>query len=300
MSDYIFIVGSPRSGTTLTGKILNSHPDIATWFVPYFMWEKPFRHNIDDVLTEKDATPKVIQYIRESFRYFKHKTGAKYVIDQSPRNSLRISFIRKIFPEAKFIHVIREPKDAILSIKKEWQKRIDIYHSDHTGRLSERIRNIWKPFQDLVGLQPVLRHKIKAVLFELYGFSLNAEQQYNRKRWNGKVGWGPRFQGWSEKIEALTLLEFNACQWKACVSDIIEHLPEDPEKTMLLKYETLLGHPQNEIARLLSFIDINFRFEELVNSPHLMRENYNKWRKALRPDEVEAIHSILGTLKPPS
>ena len=74
----------------------------------------------------------------------------------------------------------------------------------------------------------------------------------------------------------------------------MKHLPEEPEKSLTLKYEKLLDHPRHGINRLLRFIDMNFRFEELVNPPRLIQGNYNKWRKSLQSDEITSINSILG------
>ena len=48
-------------------------------------------------------------------------------MDKSPRNSLKIPFVRKIFPEAKFIHIVRDGRDTSLSINKEWVNLTQIF-----------------------------------------------------------------------------------------------------------------------------------------------------------------------------
>jgi len=293
MNEYIFIVGSPRSGTTVIGKLLNSHPQIATWFVPYFMWEKPFRHNKNDILTAKNASPDIIRYIQDAFRYFKKKTNAKYIVDQSPRNSLRIGFIKKIFPDAKFVHVVRESKDAILSINKEWQKRIGIYQSKNTELLPVNIKKIWKPFNELLSLQPLLKHKFQALLFELYGFSFKPEQQYNRKRWNGNIGWGPRFNHWQKKLESYSLIEFNAMQWKECTEAVRKNLPISSSQTHTIQYERMLDAPETTMNLLLEFIDKDFRWSDLISPPKLIKSNYNKWKKEFTLEQIDIINNII-------
>ncbi len=293
MSEYLFIVGSPRSGTTITGKILDSHPGISTWFVPYFMWERYFRDRQDDILTESDAQPEIIKYIRRSFLFFKQRTGAKYVVDQSPRNSLRIPFIRAVFPEAKFIHVIRDPGDAVLSIRKEWQKRIEVYRSGKSPGRGMNFTRVWDPVRELVGMQPIFKHRLQALLFELRGFSVRPENHYNRRRWNGFVGWGPRFAGWRNKLESSSLLEFNAYQWRECVSAVRASLPSRGGSVFGLKYEDLLDYPRKTITSLLKFIDKEFDYGDLRKPPHLMKGNYSKWKKELSPREIESIKKII-------
>lgn len=290
---YVFIVGSPRSGTTLTGDILNCHPKIATWFVPYFMWERHFRHRPDDVLTASDATPKIAADIRSEFTYFRKKTGAQYVVDQSPRNSLRVPFIREIFPEARFIHVKREYKDAILSINKEWKKRMDVYRprGKNTAFDFTKIRG---PLQTLIGRQPLMKHKLQSILFELQGIGLKPESHYNRRRWNGRVGWGPRIPGWEQLLDNFSMLAVNAYQWKGCVTAVENSLPTDSERTFHLSYENLLDQPENAISEMLSYIDNTFQYNDLKNVPRLMKNNYHKWETAFSREEIRLIEEIIN------
>ena len=90
---FVFIIGSPRSGTTILGEILDGHPEISQWYEPYFIWDKHFRTAKDDVRGTRDAVPAVRHQILASFRKYQRKTGSNIIVDKSPRNSLKIPFI---------------------------------------------------------------------------------------------------------------------------------------------------------------------------------------------------------------
>ena len=124
---YIFIVGSPRSGTTILGEVLNLHREINQWHEPYFIWDKFFRLAPDDQRTAEDATQEVIKYVTRQCNRYHRKTRFCFLVDKSPRNSLKIPFVRKIFPEARFIHIVRDGRDTALSINNEWINLKQIY-----------------------------------------------------------------------------------------------------------------------------------------------------------------------------
>ena len=85
---FVFIVGSPRSGTTIFGELLDKHPLISQWYEPYFVWDRFFRMAPHDERTAEDANDRVkAQIYRDFNRYRKHKR-CLVLIDKSPRNSL--------------------------------------------------------------------------------------------------------------------------------------------------------------------------------------------------------------------
>ena len=118
----VFIVAFPRSGTTLLELTLDSHPDLAS------MDEQPFLQNaLDDLVEAGTRYPdglagvsnELLCQVRE--RYWarvKSKVALKApqrLIDKNPLNLLRLPLIKRMFPHAKILLVIRHPCDVLLS-----------------------------------------------------------------------------------------------------------------------------------------------------------------------------------------
>ena len=130
---FLFIVGSPRSGTTIFGELLDKHPLLSQWYEPYFVWDRYFRLASHDERAAEDATARVKEQIFKDFDRYRKNKKCLVLIDKSPRNSLKIPFILEIFPRARFIHLLRDGRDVTLSIHKEWQRRRSIVRDPRQG-----------------------------------------------------------------------------------------------------------------------------------------------------------------------
>ncbi|MBW1993278.1 MAG: sulfotransferase [Deltaproteobacteria bacterium] len=290
---FVFIIGSPRSGTTILGEILDKHNEISQWYEPYFVWDRSFRNSPDDERTAEEATPRIIKQVYKDYLRYKKKTGSKIIVDKSPRNSLKIPFIRQIFPQARFIHILRDGRDVSLSIHKEWIRRKEVisdstrdYHFNYNEALG--VVNRW------LKRQPFIKDKIEALWFETHGHLINKALHLNRLRWNGEIGWGPRFKGWEEIFHKHSLLQFNAYQWLKCVERIYESWTDIPsEYRMEVRYEKFVGEGETIITDILSFIGLSTYKEFFVSMPKLKINNYDKWRKELSKEQLKEIGSIL-------
>lgn len=106
----IFIVGAPRSGTSLLEQILSCHPDIHAageldTLDRLVVSLKPASQADLNEVAERYLAP-----LREGAR------GSRYVTDKMPHNFLHLGFISLLFPEARIIHCLRDPMDTGLSI----------------------------------------------------------------------------------------------------------------------------------------------------------------------------------------
>jgi len=121
----VFIVGVPRSGTTLVEQILASHPRIRGGgelpFLPVIAKqhgtaEQPWFNAIAGVgprqcrVLGEDYLAKLRESVPEADR------TADRLTDKLPDNFLRIGLIRRILPRARIIHCRRDPRDTALSI----------------------------------------------------------------------------------------------------------------------------------------------------------------------------------------
>ena len=126
--DPIFIVGLPRSGSTLVEQILASHSQVeGTSELPILgrIAESIGRYRTDGVrypeavpdLRDKDLRAYGKQYIEESRR---HRTTDKPLFtDKLPNNFPMLGFAQLILPNAKFINARRHPFDSCLGAYKQ-------------------------------------------------------------------------------------------------------------------------------------------------------------------------------------
>jgi tetratricopeptide (TPR) repeat protein len=123
MTDPIFIVGFPRSGTTLLNHILYGHPDLDV------MEELPVMSTLQDQLADEMpdypaslATLPAAQARALRRQYFElvhvahpQWDGKKRLVDKLPLNFTRLPLIVRLFPRAQILLALRHPYDACLS-----------------------------------------------------------------------------------------------------------------------------------------------------------------------------------------
>ncbi len=119
----IFIVGMPRSGTTLVEQILASHSQVEATD------ELPFLNRIGLQLEQGGGYARALASMDEKRRdelardyltrveQYRHE-GLPYFIDKLPHNFLHIGLIKALFPQAKIINVVRDPLDNAIGVFK--------------------------------------------------------------------------------------------------------------------------------------------------------------------------------------
>lgn len=127
----VFLVGFPRSGTTLLDQILSGHPSLSV------AEEKPAVHRMFEHLTRTHgdgapssksphsyvpllnrAGPEDIRAMRQAYfeEHSKYLTiGDTLLIDKHPTSMYHVGLIQQVFPGAKFILAMRHPCDVVLS-----------------------------------------------------------------------------------------------------------------------------------------------------------------------------------------
>lgn len=115
-SNLTFLIGFPRSGTTLLDTILRSHSKTQV------IEEKPYLLNIRHEFFKKNNLSNLLDLdedykIQLQEKYFKsfNYDSKKTVIDKFPLNLIELGFIKTIFPNAKIVLAVRHPLDCILS-----------------------------------------------------------------------------------------------------------------------------------------------------------------------------------------
>lgn len=284
----VFLVGSPRSGTTILENMLSCHDKVMDLYEPYFLWENCFDVDDDDIWDANQLTPAISRKIQREFATFARKSNTHLVLDKLPTHSFNIPTIHKIFPEARWIHIVRDGRDVTLSIAREWEKRKSMVQK-------KDFKALLKTALTMLNRQPFWRFKIMAVTHELKkNFSLNPSRYLNKARWKGQIGWGPRFEGWKKFLDTHTSLEFNAMQWVQCVKSIRSSWDLLPEENKLeIRYEDLLADPRQTLQKILIFLGYQPDEHFFNRLPPLKLNNVNKWTSGFTETEIEAIKPIL-------
>ena len=155
----IFIVGMPRSGTTLTESILSVADDTVAGGEKVF-----FTNNLwsvfSDLSPEQQLNPDFIEELGD--RYLAiidlHRNGKKNFTDKMPANYLYYKFIKLALPASKFIHVYRNPWDNAISLFKANYQDTIIYSSSFFGIATEysNYSHLMKFWENTSGSAPFL------------------------------------------------------------------------------------------------------------------------------------------------
>jgi LPS sulfotransferase NodH len=120
----VFIVGAPRSGTSILFSVLRSSSHLAHWpGEAHEVWEADHHPALrgwdSNVLGAGDATDETRKRIRRAFLLT--AGSRKRLIDKTPRNSLRVPFIDHIFPDALYVFLVRDGRDNVNSLINAWR-----------------------------------------------------------------------------------------------------------------------------------------------------------------------------------
>lgn len=155
----VFIIGCPRSGSTWLSLLLAQHPEVTVFQHAKFMqylrslyawWKKkdvgfgksivsvasndiepsaagkrtPLRYG--SIFSEKDCVGLCRNAADQVFHAVAKKhAGTKVVVDKTPESLHIASFINKVYPDAIFLHIVRDPRSVVTSLKsagKTWAK----------------------------------------------------------------------------------------------------------------------------------------------------------------------------------
>jgi Tfp pilus assembly protein PilF len=118
---HIFLLGFPRSGTTLLEVILEGHPDVTSAEEKESLIDsvREFMRRPEDLERLVQASPAALDSARAAYWRRVASTGVeaagKIFVDKHPLNTLKLPLIARLFPDAKIIFACRDPRDIVLS-----------------------------------------------------------------------------------------------------------------------------------------------------------------------------------------
>lgn len=159
MEGPIFIVGMPRSGTTLLEKLLCRHPLVSG------LGEPPYIHNQARTCAQRLGrdeglpgaldflTPELCKVLGDEYVGLAHQFGVStpYTVDKTPMNFLYLGFILAILPKARILHMFRHPLDTCLSIYQQLfaGPLSYAYDLEHVGRYYLQYRRLMDHWMQL-------------------------------------------------------------------------------------------------------------------------------------------------------
>ena len=164
--DPVFLVGFPRSGTTLLDTILRSHAAIAV------AEEMPTLQNVLKVVErlpggDPDGLAKLdpAQLTELRRTYFAELDKdlepedrlSAVVIDKQPLNTVEAGLIQRIFPQARFLFILRHPCDCVLSCFMQNFKISDTMANfldlNDAARYYDKVMSLWRQYQEVLPLR---------------------------------------------------------------------------------------------------------------------------------------------------
>ena len=252
-------------------------PDFVTWPCDEinYIWRHGNRDYATDEFRRPMAGPQVKRFIKSKFNVLQRKHPGKIVVEKTCANSLRCGFVHEIFPEARFVHIIRDGRDVAASAALRWNAKLDV------GYILKKARFV--PYSDL----PYYASKyLAARIFRRFA---------KQKRLST---WGPRFDGMQDAFRKQPLPVACAIQWKACVEASMSQLSEVPASQVLnIRYEEFTNNPVEGLVSICKFLDAPFSDESLKDiTANVSTGSIGKWKSQLDESTAAKLNEVVGEL----
>ena len=241
----------------MMGEVLSRHRDIAYWMEPNYIWKYRSPQSTSDLRTAEEATPQVARYVRARFARYMQQRGKSRFMEKTPSNCFRLPFMLEVFPDALFLNVIRDGRDATFSAVKKWAAPAIL------GPMRRRITSGEIPLRDL---PYYVRRWVRDFGRRL--FPVNA------------YVWGPRFPGIEELAAAEGPLVACAAQWRESVEAVtrgLEGVPAEQQHTV--RFEQFIADPRSALLEISSFLGLPPDAEMLDFAGSFVRPDFvGRWR----------------------
>lgn len=222
-----FILGTGRNGSTMLGLTLSLHRNIGFLNEAKALWHSVIPEG--DVLGNysscparfrfgaEDATPRIIRDARRLLGAYLRLSGATYPLDKCSEFVFRVPFLRAIFPDARFLFLIRNGRDVCASVA-AWSEN----HGKGQGKAIEdwwgRGGRKWRLIVDeLVPKEPALA-QLRPVI---------------------------------ERLDSQ--VDMAAVEWILTIRGGLRLTEELPGWVLPINYEELIACPEQELSRIFRF-----------------------------------------------
>jgi len=160
----VFLLGFPRSGTTLLEKVLAGHPDISTLPEVDHLAAAGEHLLADDASLQALATlaPSQARALRED--YWRNVAASvavplagRILVDKMPLHTVALPLIARLFPDAKVLFALRDPRDVVLScFRRRFQVNAAMFEFltlEGAARYYDAVMGLARSYRELLPLQ---------------------------------------------------------------------------------------------------------------------------------------------------
>jgi hypothetical protein len=117
----VFVIGAPRSGTTLVFELLDRSSSLASLGVEsHLLWDA--FHRLSDHGDHSVPAAAATARERRALSWAIHRiAGDRTYLDKYPRLCLRVPYLAALYPDARFIHVVRDGRAVTSSLITAWR-----------------------------------------------------------------------------------------------------------------------------------------------------------------------------------
>jgi hypothetical protein len=226
----IFILGMGRSGTTILGKVLSSHNQVGFLNEPKALWNVVYPH--EDVirtysdepgrlrLDENDFSESISRAAHKLYGYSMFITASRRIADKYPEMIFRIPFLRKIFPDAKYLFLVRNGWDTAQSVA-TWSKNKSVTKGNITHDWWGINNRKWKLLiNDVVNNDPNLAEI-------------------------GTI---------ASKLDSD--VDMAAVEWITIMQEGLRHIRSKSGDFFMVRFEEFVAHPTKVINHILKFCEL--------------------------------------------
>lgn len=283
----IIILGAARSGTSMISRLLNAAENVVYIPEPKYTWKyKNFSHG-HDMLTPDHLTEEKKNWIRNRFKETLDRYKGEVLLEKTPSNSLRFEFVYNIFPNAKFVHIIRDGRRVALSARQRWQGKHTVTETKYQHPKSTISRTTKQKIKQKWDLK-----EIRSINF-IHELNYIIPLYLNNMGWRKDSLWGPLFPGIKEAYKKLELIEVCALQWKICTESVLNFSKSNRFKGdyFEIRYEDIMAGNESKIKELVDFTALRYSdIEEKVSKWKNRSGNSSKLEMTERDEHLFNKH----------
>lgn len=274
----VIVLGAARSGTKLLRSIIAASRSYAA--VPHdvnYAWRIVEPGRSDDELQPGSLTASSRKKIRRMLARMAGCGDGSSVslVEKTVSNALRVPFVESVFPDALYVHLVRDGREVTRSAMRCWQAPPEY------GRLAGKLRSFpW---------------------WSCSGYAARCAGDWFMRFASGQDrlrSWGPRYAGIDQDVLHRSLAEVCGRQWRACVEHTSASLQAiDSARWIEVRYEELLNDPGQTAARIGGFLGIDDTHAIVEFARERVVKPQSKTAPRASDEELISLHRSIDPLR---